>query len=110
MPNYKQTSVTGTSYVRASRVIAENNENGRYVQFIEESVVELADGTKMTVPAGGCTKFLTTENGGTEFPLLDASGEPTGATATYSDVYLLLMSLYYHVATLRDIANSTAEE
>lgn len=105
MPNYKETSVTGTSYVRAARVVCDNRESWRSIQFVEESVISMPDGTKITVPAGACTEFLTAENGGTEFPLLDANGEPTGETRTYSDVYLTMMSLYYYVAQQRDAAN-----
>lgn len=105
MPNYKETPITGTSYMRASRVVCDNNENNRSVQFLEESVMIMSSGEKLAVPAGGVTQHLTADNCDTAFPLLDADGTPTGGTATFTDVYLLLMSLYYHVATQRDINN-----
>lgn len=106
MPNYKEQTGLGTSWVRASRVIADNTDGKRMMRFDEETVFLSPDGARHVAPSGGVTAYLTTENHDTVFPLLDNDGNPTGQTSTYADVYLLLMSLYYHVATLRDDAEA----
>lgn len=104
MPNYKESTIPCTSYVRAHHAVAVNPLQGpKFIQFREETVIVLPDGTSSTTPAGDCAKFLTAENATESFPLLDADGNPTGQTSTYSDVYLVLMSLYYHVANQRDV-------
>lgn len=106
MPNYKESSLPCTSYVRAYHAIAVNPLEGpKFIQFQEETVIVLPDGTKSTLPAGECTKFLTGLNALESFPILTDDGQPTGATATYAQVYQLLMSLYWHISTERDAGN-----
>lgn len=104
MPNYKQSTLPCSSYMRANSVAALNPLGGlRLIQFHEETVLTLPDGTTSTSPAGECSKILTAENAATPFPLRDPqTGDPTGTTMTYADVYQALMSLYYHVAEARD--------
>lgn len=45
---------------------------------------------------------MTPSNLSTSFDLLDASGNATGATMTYQEVYGVMQSLYSHLAQQRD--------
>lgn len=104
MPDYKESTIPCTSFVRAYAVSCLNPRNGsKMIQFQEETVLRLPDGTESFLRAGECSKILSADNAATAFPLRDpGTGDPTGATMTYQDVYTVLMSLYYHVATERD--------
>lgn len=103
MPNYKETTVNGTAYVRAKELVVRNELNGlRGIGFVEEQVVTVGN-EPVARPYKGVFKEFTPGNATTSFPMLDADGNPTGATATFMDVYLLLSSLYYYVAQERDL-------
>lgn len=106
MQNYKETSVSGTSHIRAREVMVTNTLGGyKGIMYAEEQVSVL--GSKiMRENIGAIHQEFTAENAATEFPLLDPiTNEPIGSTATFQDVYVLLFSLYYHMAALRDAAN-----
>ena len=106
MPNYKETNVTGTSYVRACEVTVSNVLGGyKGIMYSEEMVSVLGDKI-MRENVGAIHQEFTPENASTEFPLLDpVTNEQTGSKATFHDVYVLLFSLYYHMAAQRDAAN-----
>ena len=106
MQNYKETTVTGTSYVRANEVTVRNVLGGyKGIMYSEEMVSVLGDNI-MRENIGAIHQEFTAENAATEFPLLDPiTNEPIGSTATFQDVYVLLFSLYYHMAAARDAAN-----
>lgn len=106
MPNYKETNVTGTSYVRANEVTVRNVLDGyKGIMYVEEEVSILGEKI-MRENVGALHQEFTAENASTEFPLLNpVTNEPIGATATFQEVYVLLFSLYYHMAALRDAAN-----
>lgn len=101
--NYREQTGVGTSWMRTYRVTF-SNEAARSVWFDEQFVFVGPDGAKtITTAMGmGCGMELTELNAETTFPLLDETGEPSGASATYREVYTLMMSLYYHVAAVRD--------
>lgn len=105
MANYKETTVAGTSYVRAREVHIDNPLGGPgKVQFMEEKVLNL-DGSVAVVPNPGLdflAESFTPDNVATSFAMMGPDGTPTGATATYQDVYNTLFSLYYHLALRRD--------
>lgn len=103
MANYKETTVSGTSYVRAREVTVSNNLDGyRGIMFAEEQVSVLGDKV-MRENTGALHQEFTPENSLTAFPLLDPeTNEPTGATATFQDVYIALFSLYYYLTQQRD--------
>lgn len=105
MANYKESSLPCTSFVRACSVSCINPRNGsKMIQFQEETVIQLPDGSESFSRAGECTQMFTSENATTPFPLRDPhTGDVIGETMTYQDAYRVLMSLYYHVATERDI-------
>lgn len=102
MPDYKQTTITGTSWQRAWRVECENPLNGqRHIRFHEEQVVN-ADGQTISKPVGVVSVPFDAQNAITAFDLLNPeTGEKQG-TATYAQVYQLLHSFYIHAATSRD--------
>lgn len=104
MPNYREQTVTEQTWVRAYRATCNNAHDRKAIWFDEERVIVGPDGERITATAMGmgCGMELTADNASTLFNLLDTDGNPTGETATYSAVYQIMMSLYYHVATLRD--------
>ena len=54
---------------------------------------------------GAIHQEFTPENASTEFTMLDpVTNEQIGSTATFQDVYVLLFSLYNHMAAARDAA------
>lgn len=112
MPNYREQTGVGTSWVRAYRATCSNNTTHRAVWFDEEIVFVGPDGVRTTTTAMGmgCGLELTAQNSDTNFPLLDESGDPTGQSVTYRDAYILLMSLYYSVATARDLPAAVSNE
>ena len=106
MQNYKETTVSGTSYVRANEVTVRNVLGGyKGIMYCEEEVSILGEKI-MREGIGAIHQEFTPENASTEFPLLDpVTNEQTGSKATFHDVYVLLFSLYYHMAAQRDAAN-----
>ena len=101
--NYKQTTVSGESWVRANRVVIENPLNSiPSISFVEEKAINIGDetikklvsnvGAEMTDPAK-------------TFQLVNpATGLPTGTTATYGDIYVMIHSLYMDLVNQRDAA------
>ena len=111
MANYKESTIAGTSYVRAKEMRIINELNGtKGVVVVEEVALNLPDGTVMKDYGGGIFEPFTAENATKTIAMLDANGDPTGATATYMDVYLILQSLYYHLAAQRDAANEQSNQ
>lgn len=110
MPDYKQSAVSGSSFQRASRVEISNPLAGaKTISFFEEKVFVIgAEQVVAPLPSliGGIHREFTPQNAATAFPLLDINGDPTGSTATYMEVYLMLMSLYYALAAERDEAQA----
>lgn len=104
MPNYKEITGIGTSWMRARNCFCDNTEGRKSIHFDEEVVFIASDGYKLSAPTMlGCTQYLTADNTGEEFQILDMNGNPTGTTAKFQDMYIYLMSLYYHVANKRDL-------
>lgn len=102
MANYKESAVTGTSWVRSYRVVIENPLNGvPNIMFHEEEAV--AVGTDVIRRhIGQVTQNFDTPSA--TFAIVDpTTGLPTGSTATHGDIYVLLSSLYLDLATKRDI-------
>ena len=103
MSNYRETTASGTSYVRAHTVVLNNQPNYKGIEFVEEKLTTLGDGDVIRQGVGSIRESLTDENLGTAFAILNpATGEDTGTTSTYSDVYVLIHSLYMALATARD--------
>lgn len=102
--NYQYTAVTGESWLRAKRIVIENPLNGiPTAKFVEERVVNIAEGEQYFRDQGVLEVTTSEANITNEIPLLDPeTGEPTGQVVTYGEVYALLFSAYIHFADLRD--------
>lgn len=100
MPNYKQTSIAGESWVRAYQIIIDN----RYGQtpqivFNEE---EIADATTTTFNKHVSHIVESFSDPTKTFDLLNPVDGTVIGTVSYQDVYVMLSSLYAHLAAARD--------
>jgi hypothetical protein len=82
------------------------NEYGKIptIRFDEEDIIISTDNKRIVNRLGSCITYafspLEAEN---EFDLINPlTDQPLGATAKYQDLYVLLYSIYYHMAELRD--------
>lgn len=112
MPEYKESSVTGSSYQRGRSIYLENPKGGNPSILIrEERVTNLGD-REITEHAGEILK--TVDDMSVVFDLRNPQTNEVipGQTATYQDLYVLLYSLYWKLALDRDeeAANPPAEE
>lgn len=101
--DYKQTTVVGTSYQRSHKGSFNNPIGGTPgIYFGEEKIINLGDEV-IHQEAGGITKLMN--NPLATFPLVNPeTNEPTGTTASYLDVYVILHSLYIAAAKDRDLS------
>lgn len=101
--NYKQSAVTGETWQRAVRVVVENPYEGGVpaVTFVEEQLINLP-GEVITRASGSVSEPFTPANAGEVFNLVHPETGAVLGTATYQDVYVMLHSLYLHVAAKRD--------
>lgn len=105
MPNYNESSVTGTKYTRSNRVVLVN-ELGQEpsIHFQEQEVVILGPSDKVMRPGKGIGVTMSADNQTATFPLLNPLTGATIGTASYQDVYVMMHSLYYALAAARDAA------
>ena len=103
MPNYKESTVQGTSFRRCKGIqfINQLNVSTRAVVFEEEDVVSF-DGKHFATASGSLMSGFDAENGSTVFPLVDIETGALLGSATYQQVYEMLASLYLHTAMKRD--------
>lgn len=100
--NYKETTVTGASWVRANSVTVHNPLGGTgAIRFNEERVIVLGD-RKIFEPIGSVQERLTEDKRSKVFDLKHPETLEVVGQATYEQVYLLLHSLYLHLAAERD--------
>lgn len=101
--DYQQTSISGTSYQRGRSLYFENPKDRPPTLLIrEERVINLVD-RELIEPAGELRVDVTDLS--TEFALRHPeTNELLHQTATYQDLYVLLFSLYWHLAEARDAA------
>lgn len=103
MANYKETTLAGTAYIRANSLEVINEADRKFISFNEERVINLDDGEVLRKYAGSVISEFTPENADTQFALLNPiTGEDTGQTMSYQDVYTSLYSLYLSLALARD--------
>lgn len=106
--NYKETDVVGTTYTRAHEVTVRNPLSGNKGICFAEEEVSMFGGKSMREHVGAINEPFTSENQGSEFPLLNVeTGLKTGELASYADVYQILCSLYYFLAEKRDAEEAT---
>ena len=99
--NYKQTTLSGTSWTRCRCVTITNPLAGdaATAYYQEEKVIGI-DGAQTTVDAGSCRKAF---DPAATIPMLNPeTGEATGATVTHAELYAILFSLYMQTAVERD--------
>ena len=100
MPDYKESTVSGSTWQRCHTVTI-SNQLGKppRVDFQEEKVIALV-GDDIHQWTSGCTKAF---DAAAEFPLLDpVTNTPTGQTMTHAGLYQALYSLYMQAAAERD--------
>lgn len=101
MSDYKETDVVGKAWSRCYQIEIDN-VRGRppAVQFLEERVLVLDDGQDIRQNQGPLAVDFDPAR---VIPIRNPeTGEPTGATATYGEAYVLLYSAYIDAALARD--------
>lgn len=105
MPKYNETTVIGESWKRSFQILIENRYNQTpRIRFSEEEIFVTSDGRLAGSYNGeGIEAAFTTENALTQFQLKNPETEEyINQYATYRDLYVLIHSLYFHLAKLRD--------
>jgi len=105
MPDYKESTVAGTSYQRCHTVRLNNPyQEQPFIEFLEEKVINLDGQVLRQGVAGLCEKHFNPTD---SFHLLDPTTNlPTGTSMTHAEFYAVLYSLYMQTALERDAANS----
>lgn len=106
MSNYRQENVSGVRHMRAYRIVCDNDLTGdRGIAFEEERVTSVGDSVDRVAVGSVREPFITEGDDANlteQFALLHpVTGDVIGS-ATYQEVYVMLHSLYYHVAQKRD--------
>lgn len=105
MPKYNESNVAGEFWRRSPQIYCFNGYNSiPYICFDEENIILLSDGTFASNRlANKLSQELTPENANTSFQLKNPETEEyIEAYATYKDLFVLLHSLYFHLAIERD--------
>lgn len=105
MPKYNETSIVGESWKRAFQILIENKYNQTpKIRFSEEEIFVAADGRLAGTYYGeGIEEYFTADNANTRFQLRNPETEEyIEQYATYRDLYVLIHSLYFHLAEKRD--------
>lgn len=108
MPNYLESNVVGSKYVRCKSLHVSNPLNGvKYISMEEEQVIQLED-ESISKPYSAMSKMLTEETANTTFDILNPEDNSVVSSMTYQDVYAVLYSLYMHSALERDAQEAAA--
>lgn len=106
MPEYKETTINGSSYQRGRTLIFENPLNSTPSVLIVEERATRLDDRVILERIGEIRKSVSDLS--ITFQLRNPlTNELIGATSTYQDLYVLLFSLYWHLAELRDAEAQT---
>lgn len=100
MADYRETTVAGIAWQRCKSVRIDNPRDGaKTAYFEEERVIAFGNESQARDVGQVSREFSPTAT----IPLLNPETlEPTGATVTHQDLYVILFSLYIQVATDRD--------
>jgi hypothetical protein len=111
MALYKETSGTVQQYNRAFRIIINNTLNEAPTIVIEEEIISEDDKGRVAHKIHRTLQEIFTEdNQNAIIPLLHpVTGEPLGSQASYTNVYILLRSLYLKLAQEQDVKEALAE-
>jgi len=97
--DYNESVVSGKSWQRSNRVIIENPYAGiPAITFVEETAVQLGESVLVN-PCGTITEVFDPLK---EFPIRSVAGEFTGETMSHGMLYVIINSLYRHLAEIRD--------
>lgn len=100
MSNYKEQTISGSAWQRANLVQIHNTLNATpTIVFYEEEAVMLPSGV-VTKHVGQLTEIFSDPL--KEFNLVHPETGDVLGTATYQQIYLILHSLYMHLAYIRD--------
>ncbi|WP_330114932.1 hypothetical protein SA496_01300 [Pseudomonas sp. JS3066] len=105
MPDYKETDVAGTSWVRCGYLGINNprpHSGEPSVTFVEEEVIALGGGRELINKLGNLVEPFTPENAAEAFDLVHPETGDVLGSMTYQDLYVALASAYRHVALKRD--------
>ena len=106
MSNYKETTIAGTSWVRCSTVIIQNDLGETpTVVFTEQKIINL-DGAQQIVQPMGAVR-LGFDPAATLALVDPATNLPTGETITHAEAYRILYSAYLQAAMARDAEEAT---
>ncbi len=107
MADYKSSNVSGTSYIRASRINIENPLNATpSVLFAEEQVINLGENTDpITRLISNVSMSMTDPNKVIELRDVN-TWELTGQTTTIGQIYQSIASVYWALALERDSQTS----
>ena len=99
--NYRETTTTGTTWTRCTRVVVNNDLNEQpYVLFFEQQVFNMG-GQQILKDLGVLRQNFDPD--GVILPLINPqTGEATGATITQAEAYAVLYSAYIQAAMARD--------
>lgn len=101
MANYKETVLTGSEYTRCKKILVSNPLNAvPHVEFEEERVTILS--TKTLIEQTYTSIIVEFDPSKIIDVLNPITGESTGKTATWGDIYALVYSAYIAEATARD--------
>lgn len=102
MSNYKETSISGSKYQRAKAIIIQNRLDGeKKITFIEE-LVKIFDNETVKIDVGSVSEKFDETNITEQFNLINPVDGSVISTMTYQDAYVVLFSLYNHIAMKRD--------
>ena len=109
MANYKETNVSGTSWVRCRQIEITNPVQAtapKTVFFYEEKIINI-DGALTSLPQSSCRKVFDPVAG--TITIVDpTTGNPTGSTVSHLELYNILYSLYIQTALERDAEEAAA--
>ncbi len=94
---HNQRTIEGESWTRANRIVIENpNDAIPSVTFVQEMMIEMG-GITVSKPIENMYVNFTPDVMTEQFPLINpVTGELTGATISYAEIYAILFSAYEH--------------
>lgn len=105
MSNYKEAPLAGTEWTRCGVVqIVNPYLRNPSIQFIEERVMSLGEDREPLFFSDGSISVPFDENKIVNL-INPLTGQPTGTTVTYGELYVGLLSAYIQAALERDVAS-----
>ena len=101
MSDYKESTIAGTVWQRCHEIVVSNTRGAvPRIQFFEERVIALEGAGEIRQTLGPLEVAF---DPALVVQILDpTTGQPTGASATYGEAYVLLYSAYLAAALARD--------